>query len=378
MTAQRARSTRPLTLSLLVDTVCCVSARWLLQRTKTRPKKEDIDLLTSTRSVHAVRHYYLHFLSQLGQHCRLRQRVIATAQVFLRRFYTQSTLSQHDPALIAVTALLIAAKVEECAINAKAIVKQLQPTPQPTTTASTTTTFDWPYGVSDVLDCEFVVLNTLLFDLIVYHPYRPLVHFLASFSAHERYTELVQHSWELVNESYYSDVVMLYPPYVIAISCVYMAAHMLNVDYRPWIRAIATPQQLVADCTHQLLQHIDRREAMEREKADGTAADGGVDVLGCVLHLRLRAALDRLHQHHHSRRGGRPAEQRVEDDRVGDKEERVSDEAIADAADNAMVDAVVVLGDEPRYTAVVDSACGATAVDDAETAVRKKQKVDVG
>lgn len=343
------------------------------QRSKTRPKKEDIDLLSSTRSVHAVRHYYLSFISHLAQRCRLRQRVIATAQVFFRRFYTQSTLAQHDPALIAVTALLVAAKVEECAINAKAILKQLQPSPPPTSTTSSSTTVEWPYSVSDILDCEFVVLHGLLFDLIVFHPYRPLVHFLASFHSHDRYADLVQHSWSLVNDSYYSDVVMLYPPYIVALSCLYMAAHMLNIDYRAWIRAIATPQQLIADCTHQMLQHIDRREQMEKETAaaavdSGATTEATVDVLGCVLDKRLREALERLQEHHQTRRSGkvRAAEQRVEEEKVGE-------EAGVDSVDAAMVDAVVILEDE-RDCVIVDDKHGAVM----EETARKKQKIDGG
>ena len=341
------------------------------QRSKTRPKKEDIDLLSSTRSVHAVRHYYLSFLSHLAQRCRLRQRVVATAQVFFRRFYTQSTLAQHDPALIAVTALLIAAKVEECAINAKAVVKQLQPTAPVSVGCSTV---EWSYGVSDVLDCEFVVLHALLFDLIVFHPYRPLVHFLSSFSSHERHSELVQRSWELVNESYYSDVVMLYPPYVVALSCLYMAAHMLNVDYRGWIRQIATSQQTIADCTHHMLQHIDRREQMENESKEAAQTEPTVDVLGCVLDGRLREALERLQEHHQTRRSGKvggAAEQRlVDDEKGGEKEEKAVEEATGDGADAAMVDAVVILEDE-RDCVVVDDKDGVVVA-------RKKQKVGEG
>ena len=344
-------------------------------RSKARPKKEDIDLLSSTRSVHAVRHYYLSFLSQLAQRCRLRQRVVATAQVFFRRFYTQSTLSQHDPALVAVTALLIAAKVEECAINAKAIVKQLQPSPA---AGSGSSLMEWPYSVSDVLDCEFVVLHALLFDLIVFHPYRPLVHFLSSFQSHDRYSDLVQHSWELVNDSYYSDVVMLYPPYVVAISCLYMAAHMLNLDYRAWIRQIATPQQLVADCTHQMLQHIDRREQMDKERVEAIGAtEHTVDVLGSVLYTRLQDALERLQDHHQTRRSGR-AVGAVEEEKGGDKEEKVGEEGGSgmDGGDAAMVDAVVILEDERDCVLVNDK--DGVVVEDVQDAGRKKQKLDDG
>ena len=349
----------------------CVSTRWLLHhRSKTRPKKEDIDLLASTRSVHAVRHYYLSFISHLAQRCRLRQRVVATAQVFLRRFYTQSTLAQHDPQLIAITALLVAAKVEECAVNAKTLVKQLQPTAP---TGSGGSVAKCCYGVADVLDCEFVLLHALLFDLIVFHPYRPLVHFLASFQQHERYSELVQHSWELVNDSYYCDVALLYPPYVIAIACLYMAAHLLGVDYRAWVRQLATPQQLVADCTHAMLQHLDRREQREKEKAEDAAqaqAEAAVDVMGCVLDRRLSEALGRLREHHDTRRVGRDSA------KAADKDEKAGEEAGADGVDAAMVDPSVVILEDERDCVVVYGKDGAVVEDALRSS--KKQKVGDG
>jgi hypothetical protein len=33
----------------------------------------------------------------------------------------------------------------------------------------------WVYTKEDILECEFYCLNMLGFDLIVFHPYRPLM-----------------------------------------------------------------------------------------------------------------------------------------------------------------------------------------------------------
>ena len=398
------RSNKPLTsFSFALFLTCGHSSRWLLQsRSKARPRKEDIDLLGSIRSVHAVRHYYLHFLSQLAQRCRLRQRVVATAQVFFRRFYTQSTVAQHDPALIAATALLIAAKVEECAVNAKALVKQLQPAATVSTTrgsgpvgvvvgGTAVMALEWPYSVADVIDCEFVVLHALLFDLIVFHPYRPLVHFVSFFQSHERYADLVQRSWELVNESYYSDVVLLFAPYVVATSCLYMAAHMMDVEYRGWLKSMSTPQQVILDCTHELLHHINRREAMQHEtttttnNSNNSTSSSRLDALGCTVNGRLLDALERL-QRRHAAVGKAVVSAGVdgvggrftgsggggEEEKGGsDKDEKAAgDEVGLDGMDAAMVDAVVILQDSVEDGSVTEV--------DLSTTARKKQKIGDG
>ena len=222
------------------------------------------------------------------------------------------------------------------------------------------------HGVSDVLDCEFVVLHALLFDLIVWHPYRPLAHFLASFTAHPLHAELTQRAWELANESLYGDAALLHPPHVVAVACLYMAAHMLGVDYRAWLRTLATPQTAIADCAHMLLQHMDRREAMERERGAEGGGEVVVDVLGAVLDGRLREAVLKLQEHHGTGKLGALGELK--------EEESKSDDKVA-ADDASTVDAVVILDDEQD--------CGLDhksemVSDDTQSAANKKQKIDKG
>ena len=49
----------------------------------------------------------------LGEQLKLRQQVIATATVYLKRFYSHNSLRCVDPLLLAPTCVFLASKVEE-------------------------------------------------------------------------------------------------------------------------------------------------------------------------------------------------------------------------------------------------------------------------
>jgi hypothetical protein len=171
----------------------------------------------------------------------------------------------------------------------------------------------FPYGLSDVLQCEFSVLQLLAFELIVFHPYRPLLHFLQAFASLPSYRQLLQQAWAVVNDSYYCDVALLFPPYLIAVSAVYTACHLLGVDYRGWLKSIAADSQQLLDITQQLLAHYDRRDREEqqrqrqqdsRQQQQQQQADAALitDALGLRLDSGLSAAMQLLHQHWEGRR----------------------------------------------------------------------------
>ncbi len=64
-------------------------------------------------------------IQKLGKLLKLKQRVIATAIVFFKRFYLKSSFVDFDPRLIAPTTLFLAAKSEECSLNARKVVEAI-------------------------------------------------------------------------------------------------------------------------------------------------------------------------------------------------------------------------------------------------------------
>jgi len=59
-------------------------------------------------------------------------------------------------------------------------------------------------------------MEVLGYDLIVFHPYRPVVQYLQEL----KLTDCMQTAWELLNDSYRTDLCLLHPPYLIAIGVV--------------------------------------------------------------------------------------------------------------------------------------------------------------
>ena len=57
--------------------------------------------------------FYSNIIQNTGEHYKVRQQVIATAIVYLKRFYARYPLKSIDPWLLCPTCLFLAAKVEE-------------------------------------------------------------------------------------------------------------------------------------------------------------------------------------------------------------------------------------------------------------------------
>lgn len=75
---------------------------------------------------------------------------------------------------------------------------------------------------------EFYLLEELEFYLIVWHPYRSLIHFANELGIRE---SGLQYAWFIVNDSYRTDVCLLYPPHMIALAAIYMTVVLNHADF---------------------------------------------------------------------------------------------------------------------------------------------------
>jgi cyclin C len=60
----------------------------------------------------------------LGKRLSLRQRVIATATVFFRRFYVKNLYCETDPFIVIAACCYVAAKAEESPVHIKNVVSE--------------------------------------------------------------------------------------------------------------------------------------------------------------------------------------------------------------------------------------------------------------
>ncbi|KAJ5121649.1 uncharacterized protein N7515_009610 [Penicillium bovifimosum] len=154
--------------------------------------------------------YFNQQLIKLGKRMSTRQQAIATAQVYLKRFYTKNEIRQTSPYLVLTTAFYLACKMEECPQHIRFVVGEARGL--------------WPEfitpDVAKLGECEFALISEMSSQLIVHHPYRTLSELETELSLA---TEEVALAWSVINDHYLTDLPLLHPPHVIAIMAIFLA-----------------------------------------------------------------------------------------------------------------------------------------------------------
>ena len=147
-------------------------------------------------------------INRLGKKLQVRQQAIATAQLFLRRFYTKVEIRRTNPYLLAATALYLACKTEECPQHIRMVVNGANDL--------------WPdlFGPRDTSrlgECEFFLISEMNSQMIVHQPYRSLGVLAPEFALTPDET---QQAWTIINDHYMTDLPLLYAPHIIALTAI--------------------------------------------------------------------------------------------------------------------------------------------------------------
>ncbi|KAH9990239.1 cyclin-like protein [Russula compacta] len=239
--------------------------RWIVDRATLRQARSE-DLLyvdvDSPEHIDFLNIYFANLIAMLGKRLTLRQRVIATATVFFRRFYVKNLYCETDPFLVIAACCYVAAKAEESPVHIKNVVSE-----------SRLMFAEEGYGVknfpsdnSKLAEMEFYLVSDLECDLVVFHPYRTLLTLCGREAAHSVVSEAgevgvgidsgprywgsgegrleleegpLQTAWFIINDTYRSELCLLYPPHMIAIAAIYLTL-VLNDKTRDAIQAQAT------------------------------------------------------------------------------------------------------------------------------------------
>lgn len=149
-------------------------------------------------------------LAKLGKRIGVRQQALATAQVYVRRFYSKVEIRHTNPYLVLATALYLACKMEECPQHIRVVVSEARNI--------------WPdFILSDVSklgECEFFLISEMNSQLIVHHPYRTLQELFITLNMAQ---EDVSLAWSILNDHYLTDLPLLFPPHVIAVTAIFLA-----------------------------------------------------------------------------------------------------------------------------------------------------------
>ncbi|KAF2482195.1 cyclin-like protein [Neohortaea acidophila] len=154
--------------------------------------------------------YLQHNLVRLAKRMSLRQQALATALVYIKRYYLRVEIRRTNPYLIMTTAVYLACKMEECPQHIRLMLGEAAR--------------QWPeMGVSEsskIGECEFALISTLNSRLIVHHPYRSLAEFTPLFGLTGDEQTLAAN---IINDSYNTDLSLTSAPHIIAIAAIFLA-----------------------------------------------------------------------------------------------------------------------------------------------------------
>jgi len=216
---------------------------WLLDRNKIEESNAKDKQFLTAFEIKKLKTHFCFVIQNLGNALKLRQRAISTAIVYFKRFYLKNSFVDCEPRLIAVTCLYLSSKVEECITQAKKCSTKMKELDH-----------SFNYTMNDILECEFYVLEELDFCLVIYHPYKSLPLFLANSGLEPDTIEVV---WGIVNDSYKTDVCLMYAPYVVGLGCVYLASYLLKKDLKQWFSELNVDMKDIWEVSRELSDYYE-------------------------------------------------------------------------------------------------------------------------
>lgn len=238
-------------------------SQWILDKVDLlRERSQDLQVL-SEEEYQKIIIFFASFIQTLGEQLKLRQQVIATATVYFKRFYSQNSLKCVDPLLLAPTSIFLASKVEEFGVISNtrlinfcnSVIKNKFSYAYPNQ--------DFPYRPNNILECEFYLLENMDCCLIVFQPYRPLVQYCQDLGVEDTVLPV---AWRIINDSLRTDVSLLYPPYLIALSCLHMACVILNKDCRSWFSDLHVDMEKIQEISKYILALYDLWKSFDEKK----------------------------------------------------------------------------------------------------------------
>ncbi|KAJ2899776.1 cyclin-C [Zalerion maritima] len=155
-------------------------------------------------------------INRLGKRLGVRQQAIATAQLYLKRFYTKVDIRRTNPYLLVATSLYLACKMEECPQHIRLVVTEAR---------SLWHEFLSHTDTSKLGECEFFLISEMNSHLIVHQPYRTLTHLQQEFGLNP---EEHKFAWTMINDHYMTDLPLLHPPHIIALTTILLSIVLKN------------------------------------------------------------------------------------------------------------------------------------------------------
>ena len=151
-------------------------------------------------------------LLQLGKRLQFRQQCVATAMVYMHRYFLSNPMQNVNLYLLVATAFYLASKTEESPHHIRLVASEARQA--------------WPDfvpgDVSRLGEMEFCLISEMRSQLIVWHPYRTLIE-LKENQDLKLNSDEVGLAWCIINDSYMTDLPLTCSPHLIAVIAVFLA-----------------------------------------------------------------------------------------------------------------------------------------------------------
>ncbi|XVF32135.1 hypothetical protein REPUB_Repub17cG0056000 [Reevesia pubescens] len=211
-------------------------------------QQQDKDKGITLEEFKLIKMHMANYILKLAQHVKVRQRVVATAVTYMRRVYTRKSMSEYDPRLVAPTCLYLASKAEESTVQARLLVFYIK---------KIYSDEKYRYEIKDILEMEMKILEALNYYLVVFHPYRTLSQLLQDAGMND--VSMTQLSWGLVNDTYKMDLILIHPPYLIALACIYIASVYREKDITTWFEELRVDMNVVKNISMEILDFYENK-----------------------------------------------------------------------------------------------------------------------
>ncbi|KAG6680607.1 hypothetical protein I3842_13G050700 [Carya illinoinensis] len=239
---------------------------WTSSHYKQLLEQEDVDVLhpldkdkgITLEDFKLIKMHMANYICKLAQPIKVRQRVVATAVAYMRRVYTRKSMTEYDPRLVAPTCLYLASKAEESTVQARLLVYYLKKL-----CADEKYRYD-RYEIKDILEMEMKILEALNYYLVVFHPYRALSQLLQDAALND--INMTQLTWGLVNDTYKMDLILVHPPHLIALACIYIASVIREKDTTAWFEELRVDMNAVKNISMEILDFYENHRMITDDR----------------------------------------------------------------------------------------------------------------
>lgn len=199
------------------------------------------------------------FIMSIGMTMKIPQTSIATACIYLHRFYCRKSLKDYPPYEIAASSLYLASKVSDTQRRLKdLIIVCISKALKNAKLNVNEETHEFDKWKKTILYHELEILETICCDITVDHPYTHLLNFMEKFNNDTDHSNLVKLAWCFINDSFKTTMCLKYSAQIIAASALYMACKYNGTDLMskdsqtPWWKVLNINEQELLTATSEL------------------------------------------------------------------------------------------------------------------------------